>query len=90
MEPKLGPLLSQLNPNIWRCDRCWTDGKCGHWSLLGRWDHCDYSKDEDFERQSFKKKDKYFWDKIIANRKRGSFPPILPIFTDSCRPSSTI
>jgi len=77
---KGGGLLSN---NIWRCDYCRTENACGYRSLEGRWDYCDYPKNEDFEDQSFEDKNEYFWDKIIANRTHGKAPFILPIFMES-------
>jgi len=52
---------SQCDADIgtgYKCDTCKTEGSCGTWSVLGRWDYCDYrpSTRSGFHSQSWESK----------------------------------
>lgn len=70
--------------DLYNCDFCRTEDKCGHNSLLGHWDYCFYPPDATFEAQSFQDKMDHFWAKITKDSTRANkYPNVLGILTES-------
>lgn len=72
-----------------KCDTCKTEGSCGTFSLLGRWDHCDYrpATVESFISKSSQSKMQYFWNNIVANTTSYPEYPLLSNILTSMRTS---
>jgi len=51
-----------------RCDWCWTDDKCGKWSIRGHWDTCVYPSMPKFDAQDHTEKIDQIWDHITASK----------------------
>jgi len=73
----------------YKCDTCRTEGSCGTFSLLGRWDYCDYrpATVESFISRSFQSKMEYFWKKVVANTTSYPEYPLLSNILSSVRTS---
>ena len=56
------------------CDWCYTQGKCGTFSLHGYWDFCKFPKQSQYEAQSASNKLSALWEKVIESRSHGSYP----------------
>jgi len=72
---------------LFKCDTCRTKNGCGTFSLLGRWDYCDYRPPTAarFIMQSSTAKLDYFWNKVIANTTRYPEFPLLSNVLSSMR-----
>jgi len=71
----------------WVCDTCKTKGRCGTFSVTGRWGYCDYSEStvESFIRKSSESKTNYFWERITADTTRYPKYPLLGNLLSSMR-----
>merc|ERR1719414_213381 len=70
-----------------KCDTCKTEGRCGTFSLAGRWDYCDYRPltRANFISRSWSSKLAYFWDNIVRNTTRYPEYPLLSNILSSVR-----
>mmetsp|Transcript_23977 Transcript_23977/g.58038 ORF Transcript_23977/g.58038 Transcript_23977/m.58038 type:complete len:450 (+) Transcript_23977:2-1351(+) len=68
-----------------KCDWCYTEGNCGHYSILrlAYYDYCDYSKIDDYEAKTWQEKHADTWAKVTADKTTGKYPNLAGIFAES-------
>lgn len=72
--------------DLYKCDWCYTEDGCGHFGISGHYDYCAYPDQEDFEKQTFEEKNKFFWSEITKDTQRADkYASPLSILDESIR-----
>lgn len=76
--------------DAFKCDWCYTKDNCGSFGFGGSWDYCVYPEtNKAFESLSFQEKNKIFWSRLTADKKRSDHAELATVFiTDVQTPFS--